>query len=597
MSKANMFSLKSFDPKNDGRSREIWVALYFHRFLYEERAEGFPGTYRSKTNIIKKLREARENEIMEELVANRPVLKLNDIPKLCDDEELNIIFWDKARHGRLPSVIHEFKNEYARSTINICAPEFDIENSYYEMEDLHLIHDIVSFKRKYTSSGNGTFWEVLALSRAQEKSNNLQELWGSSNIQLDEEERFQECFGIGFQIWSRIPRRGKKAIVELVYESGFDESIHLEMVASEWPHDKVMITNTDLFVLRPKHMSKIYRCDKPYNCTYRTFNIAHFKRHQRACSKETKILYNQVNLKKPETGRILLIDDGHITDDVHQEHYVTFDLESLNRVPTENEKLIGGKTDLIFESKVEVKLSISLRLKPKMLTRALKKHPAVAALMNELEQVRLERDEARVRLESNLNETNFGILWELDHITQERDQYLWERDEVTFNSQKLQEELKDLKETETVLEEETERLFYKLKHEESTANIYKARQFDYCKKMVISIPIKYGPDGKNYDEAVRLMEKDIINLFKNREILDLEREFLREEINSLEKQEKPDGENLYLRCAVCLKDVNVRVTGFSMSNCRHAVCTMCSLRCNVCPVCREKSNYKKIIFN
>ena len=231
-----------------------------------------------------------------------------------------------------------------------------------------------------------------------------------------------------------------------------------------------------------------------------------------------------------------------------------------------------------------------------MLTRALKNNPAVAALISELEQVRLERDEATAQLKSNLNETNFEILWELDHINQERDQYLWERDEATIYSDELQNKLQALKEDYKSLDEECDRLYFELKYEQSTAYEYKVRMFNNCNRQVISIPAEYCSEGKDDENRVRLMEEDIVNLLKNRKELNQESEILREEVNCLLRKGE-QAENLYLKCAVCLNFVNVKGTGFSMSNCQHAVCTICSRRCNVCPICREKTNYTKIIFN
>ena len=244
-----------------------------------------------------------------------------------------------------------------------------------------------------------------------------------------------------------------------------------------------------------------------------------------------------------------------------------------------------------------------------MLTRALKNHPAVAALISELEQARLERDEAKVRFESNLNQINFDILWELDHVTQERDQYLVERDAAVnyyqgleveldheFRVQMLYEEIEELEERKRVLKDE-------LETEKATGFEYKSRQLVDNDKMVISLPTKYSPlnlSENDYAECVQLMEEKIVNMLNNTNRSNRENEILREEVNSLreqQQQQQPDEENMSLRCVVCFNDVNVRGTGFSVSDCRHALCTICSLRCNVCPICREKTDYTKIIFN
>ena len=193
-----------------------------------------------------------------------------------------------------------------------------------------------------------------------------------------------------------------------------------------------------------------------------------------------------------------------------------------------------------------------------MLTRALKNFPAVADLISELEQVRLERDEARTQLQEGLRMAN---------------------NETRF------------------LNEENDRLERELEEEKVTGNEYRTRQFNR-NNMIIAFPIEYSSDDENHDETLRSMERDIISFVVHRKRFNQENAMLRAEINSLrEQREQPDEENLFLRCAVCFNDVNVRGTGFSVSDCQHALCTMCSKRCNVCPICRKKTDYTKIIFN
>ena len=109
--------------------------------------------------------------------------------------------------------------------------------------------------------------------------------------------------------------------------------ISLEFVGGEWPSDKFHVNVDDKFILRNRDYFHFFLCPTP-DCGYNTNRQDVMKIHEKTCNNDIEITYKQQNMTEPSI-RKWCIDNKYLDENYHQTNFVTFDIETLGDVRSE----------------------------------------------------------------------------------------------------------------------------------------------------------------------------------------------------------------------------------------------------------------------
>ena len=186
--------------------------------------------------------------------------------------------------------------------------------------------------------------------------NEVEDLNGSSAVHLGDERKFFKRFGFGYRIVQRRrPKlRNKKTgeeyydrhiRIKILHRSLYDKFISLQFVGNKWSVDKEVITQSDKFLLVRSESTVIYECK--FRCLFASTRKYQVTRHEKTCSKETRIkteqkCYVDSDIKDWLVKRNFLFPTSHV------KQFVTYDIETLL---TPADKMTLGKTLVLSEHK------------------------------------------------------------------------------------------------------------------------------------------------------------------------------------------------------------------------------------------------------
>ena len=175
----------------------------------------------------------------------------------------------------------------------------------------------------------------------------IDQIWTVPFSFLDERD-FAKLFGFGFEIWeadTKYCKLEKKlvTVTKRLFKSSQVKFVTLQVVNNNWDHEKYMISNADLFVLRKSEDFQVFICPNEW-CFYNTNKSYEFKRHTDKCTNQTKVKFCQRNLLS-ETPKEYLIRKG-LMSDYNSFNLVAFDIETF-----------GVKEDTFLTEKTLIKTS------------------------------------------------------------------------------------------------------------------------------------------------------------------------------------------------------------------------------------------------
>ena len=327
------------------------------RILYlDERLRKRNGKYYKRTQCYKKMNEIRLCPNFQDL-ENRLSPTPDDLNDLAFQNGKNITLWSLSNIGQIPVLLFESTKHDNFTEINIAAPFFNEPNNF-SLEELHLIIDIDEYKRKIRKFKQGNIFECLVWSgyTGSEYPDELSSIYGSLDVDLSDETKFINEFGVGFEIYMIIHRLNKKSEKIIIHTSRQDRQskfLSLEFVGTVWDQEKSIVQITDQFILRPTEYFETFNC-KTKNCSHVAPTKWHLNRHEKSCISETITEYKQKKLND-ETVRDFCIKQGFIPNNYHQRHFCAFDIESVG-VPIESNP--SNRTSIINVQRV-ISVSVS----------------------------------------------------------------------------------------------------------------------------------------------------------------------------------------------------------------------------------------------
>ena len=303
------------------------------RLIYiDERLRKSNGKYYKKSQCYKRLNEIRNTPEFKRITNENPPT-IEDVDSLAIKNSKQLIFWNMPNHGQTPELLYQSPGGENFSVVNVAAPFLNEPNNYLLLE-LHLIVDIDEFKRKLRKHQEGNIFECLSWSKlsGNEEWESFSSRFGSAEVDLSDETKFIQTFGVGFEIFMSFHQRGKKTEYKVLHRTRLASEasfLSLEFIGKNWEDEKSLIRITDKFILRPKNYFKSFPC--PTNdCNYYAVSSYTLKRHLKNCGTGTKIEYKQKRLDE-STMRDYCVSKGYIPELYHQRYFCTFDIESIGQ--------------------------------------------------------------------------------------------------------------------------------------------------------------------------------------------------------------------------------------------------------------------------
>ena len=168
--------------------------------------------------------------------------------------------------------------------------------------------------------------------------------WGSLEIKFGEIRQFAKLFGFSFAIWTD---ETKPSRVRCAY---LERKIDILLSSEILKKQKLHIHDEFYLVLDPSYL-RVFSC-KTCNMIFKS--KYHCSRHEKSCLNGTKYTYKEVKYGRGQNSmRKMLVEKGLLTEgDSPDEHFVSFDIESLN---TPSANVTGSKTVVQYIQEVNLK--------------------------------------------------------------------------------------------------------------------------------------------------------------------------------------------------------------------------------------------------
>ena len=321
-SKDRPVSIRVSSETEDDVKHDLLKALYIFK-----RINSFGVNRKTVYNRLKKIRGHRQyKEIKNQIPPNFECLD-----QLAYEHEVQLFFWDQARHREPPKLLHSVSTSNEFRTLNLVAPYLK-ESFDMQLTDLHLILDIEKFKRSISHQTQGNFWMCVEMSDLVgcECWDQIANAWGSDEVALTREPRFISFFGFGFDIYKATPNSANDIVYTRIHKTRLNFNmryISLEFVGSSWPDEKTSILLEDQFILRPNDYFRVYSCPNEF-CDYNTSRKFNLERHKKTCSLDTIIVYKQ-SILTDQTAREWCINKNFISPEFLPRQFACFDIESV----------------------------------------------------------------------------------------------------------------------------------------------------------------------------------------------------------------------------------------------------------------------------
>ena len=324
MGKSITHNLAIYDEKKSNESRELNASFYIHFLILKH--DGVYNEYISQSAIFKKLKRLREDDNLKNIIQQEKSITLDNVAFKCSSARVNLTIWSEQLYGKEPVVKHNYTVDDAQSEIHLT-----FTKGHY-----HLILDKNKFEKKYSNSNVSTLFEIVAsLEGNVDTVDTLKQRWfertGSYDVSLLQEALFHQEFGVGWDIWyGSISTNQKRQNYKHMHMSIFPEScLKLERIRiTETPG---VISVNELFIQRNENELVFNSCKR---CGYITRDKWLYKRHEKGCSGETRIICKQKSLKTTH-GRQLLLKYGFIDESIHLTDFLALDVESIMEAKNE----------------------------------------------------------------------------------------------------------------------------------------------------------------------------------------------------------------------------------------------------------------------
>ena len=275
------------------------------------------------------------------LIQKYPRVTSEVVSEGAEKVQLKINVWYQKNYTSPVRLEFEISHEAPLFELNLLSRTFDRFNNI-NFEGLSLILDINKYLkiRKYDPDNNRltqrkmTFVQAIATKLYPTLSGNkfsakcfqIQEKWGSSELNFSEIYRFYKTFGIGLKIFTT-KTTGRRRLTKK-YDTLWKEKIILQM--------------TQINISKPLKFSEMvnfiyseddlnyFECDNG-NCYFVTERYAEFETHKESCKDMSEVIYKQVRYEKPDQSTKIALVEEEILPSVnfHNTLFATFDIESL----------------------------------------------------------------------------------------------------------------------------------------------------------------------------------------------------------------------------------------------------------------------------
>ena len=170
------------------------------------------------------------------------------------------------------------------------------------------------------------------------------EKWGHDEIYFHQEKTFSKMFGFGFSLWIDA---GSYRFDP--FKSSWSKKIIHFILSREQVAAKKISLHDELTVVLDTKYVETFTCSVFENCGYTTSRLFNLKRHEKQCTDQTKIIYEEKSYGNHDDTREELIKLKIIpTDDESEGRFVSFDIESVNATVSEEQgsgvqKIVGSQ--------------------------------------------------------------------------------------------------------------------------------------------------------------------------------------------------------------------------------------------------------------